>query len=72
MDVALPLDKMSIEEKLRMLERLWEDLIRVPSGIPSPDWHRDVLEAREKRIREGSEKLLSWDEAKESLRSAKP
>lgn len=72
MDVVLPLDKMSLEEKLRALEQLWENLARTPSGVPSPAWHRDVLESREKRVREGSEKLVPWDKAKESLRSAKP
>jgi putative addiction module component (TIGR02574 family) len=72
MDVTLPLDKMSVEEKLRALELLWEDLARSPASIPSPRWHQDVLEAREQRLREGKEKFIPWDEARESLRSPRP
>ena len=69
MDVPLPLDKMSIEDKLRTMELIWENLSRTPSDVPSPAWHRDVLKAREKRIREGQEKFIPWDEAKQGLRS---
>lgn len=72
MDVVLPLDKMTVEDKLRALESLWEDLSRTPSTVPSPAWHRDVLEAREKRLREGRERFIPWEEAKEGLRSTKP
>jgi len=68
MDIALPLDKMSVEEKLRVLERVWEDLARTPSSVPSPAWHRDVLEAREKRFTEGQERSIPWEKAKEEIR----
>jgi hypothetical protein len=72
MDIALPLDKMSLEEKLRTLELLWEDLSRTPAALPSPQWHKDVLEARDQRVREGREKFIPWDEARRSLRSPNP
>jgi putative addiction module component (TIGR02574 family) len=72
MDIALPLDKMSVEEKLRALEQLWEDLARTPATIPSPSWHRDVLEAREKRFAEGRERSIPWEKAKDDIRSTKP
>ncbi len=72
MDAALPLDKMSVEEKLRALERLWEDLVRTPAAVPSPAWHRDVLEAREKRLSVGRERSIPWEKAKEDIRSSKP
>ena len=71
MDVPLPLDKMSVEDKLRAIELIWENLSRTPSDVPSPAWHRDVLEAREKRVREGQEKFIPWDNAKLGLRSTK-
>ena len=71
MDVPLPLEKMSTEDKLRAMELLWENLSRTPSDVPSPSWHRDVLEAREKRIREGQEKFIPWDEARQGLNPSK-
>ena len=72
MDVALPLDKMTVEEKLRAIERLWEDLSKKPADVPSPAWHRDVLEAREQRRASGQERSIPWDNAKEEIRAQKP
>jgi putative addiction module component (TIGR02574 family) len=71
MDLAIPLDKMSVEEKLRAIECLWEDLARTPSAVPLPAWHRDVLEARLKRHEEGKEKSIPWEEARDRLRPRK-
>ena len=72
MDLALPLDQMSVEEKIRAIERLWEDLAKVPANVPSPSWHRDVLDARDKRHASGQEGSIPWDKAKEEIRRRKP
>jgi len=68
MPVSIPLDKMTIEEKLRALEEIWNDLQRTPDAVPSPAWHDDVLRARENRVREGSSQFGDWDEAKRRIR----
>ena len=68
MDIVLPLEQMSVEDKLRALERIWEDLCRHEMDLPSPPWHRDVLEAREARSRQGREHFTDWDEAKRRIR----
>ncbi len=72
MDIALPFESMSVEEKLRILERIWEDLARTPATVPSPTWHRDVLEAREKRLSDGRERSIPWEQAKDDIRSTQP
>jgi len=68
MATVLPLDQMTVTEKLRALEELWEDLRRSPADVPSPDWHRDVLQAREERIEEGQSRFTAWPEAKKEIR----
>jgi len=68
MEVTLPLDKMTVSEKLRVLEEIWADLCRTPDEVPSPAWHAEVLEAREKRTREGTSSFMDWDEAKRAIR----
>jgi len=70
MDPALPLDQMTIDEKLRALEAIWEDLCRTPENIPTPSWHADVLSAREKRVREGTSGFTDWSEAKRKIRDS--
>jgi hypothetical protein len=68
METELPLDKMTTLEKLRTLERIWEDLLRAPEEIPSPSWHEDVLKAREERVREETVRFEDWTEAKKKIR----
>jgi len=68
MGITLPLDTMTTDDKLRVLEQVWEALARTPEDVPAPSWHADVLSAREKRIAEGSARFEDWDEAKERIR----
>ncbi|HSB73874.1 MAG TPA: addiction module protein [Candidatus Methylomirabilis sp.] len=70
MELALPLDQMTTAEKLRALEQIWEDLCRTPEEVPSPAWHADVLQDREKRVQEGSTHFLDWAEAKRRIRDS--
>ena len=68
MDVTLPLDQMTVAEKLRAMESLWADLSRKEDQIDSPGWHEEVLKEREERIRSGQEKFIDWETAKTELR----
>lgn len=68
MDITLPLDQMTIPEKLRVMEALWADLSRHETGFESPAWHADVLRETERRVATGEEKPIDWDAAKKELR----
>jgi hypothetical protein len=68
MGMILRLDKMTVRDKLRAMEGLWDDLCRSAKVIPSPARHADVLRAREKRIRQGSSRFTDWAEAKRRIR----
>ena len=61
--ISIPLDKMSLAEKLEAMEALWADLSRTPGQVPIPDWHREVLKAR----RESPATWLDWEQVKASL-----
>lgn len=63
----LPLEKMSVEDKLRALEEIWTDLAGTPEDIPSPSWHAKILHTREQRISEGKSKFLDLAEAKKAV-----
>ena len=68
MSAALPLDKMSTEEKLIAMEELWADLSRNQEQFESPRWHEEVLKEREERVKEGLERPIEWEVAKSELR----
>ena len=68
MEITLPLDQMTIEEKLRVMEALWIDISRREEQFSSPAWHQDVLRIREERIKSGKEEYLDWEEGKKEIR----
>ena len=68
MELVLPLEKMTTDDKLRTMEDIWDDLCHAPQSIPSPAWHADVLRAREERIRQGASQFGDWTEAKNRIR----
>ncbi|MCD6296630.1 MAG: addiction module protein [Deltaproteobacteria bacterium] len=68
MDISLPLDKMTSLDKIAVMEKLWDDLCRDPEAIPSPKWHKEVLEARENAVNEGKAKFISFDQAKARIK----
>lgn len=67
MEAILPLDKMTVAEKLRAMEMLWADLSRDEAQIESPSWHGDVLRDREARVQSRAEKFMDWETAKKQL-----
>ena len=68
MSIDLPLEKMTLAEKLETMELLWADISKKPAELPSPAWHRDVLIERRRLVAEGKLKFLDWDTAIAELR----
>jgi hypothetical protein len=68
MNVTLPLDQMTREDKLRAMEALWADLSRDDAQIESPAWHGDVLHDRAEAVKSSRETFIEWEEAKRQLR----
>ncbi len=69
MQKTLPLDEMSITEKLVAINQIWEDLVRKADDVPSPEWHKDVLSARANRIKNGEAHFKDFNSVKSELRS---
>jgi putative addiction module component (TIGR02574 family) len=68
MEAILPLDKMSVAEKLRALEQIWEALAKDEMQLPVPDWHKKVLDQRQRQIDSGEAKFIPLEEFKERVR----
>ena len=65
----LPLEKMSVEEKLQAMESLWDDLCSKAGAISSPAWHEDVLAERQAMLKSGEDQFEDWDAAKRNIRN---
>jgi putative addiction module component (TIGR02574 family) len=57
------------EEKLMLMEALWEDLSRDGEQFESPAWHGEILKEREKALQEGKDRFLSVEEARAELKN---
>jgi Putative addiction module component len=68
MDITLPLDRMTLAEKLRAMEAIWADLSRNEEQIQSPDWHEGVLRERDDKLKSAGELPVDWETAKTQLR----
>ena len=68
--MGVTLEKMTIEEKLKLMEKIWTALLAQEEKISSPLWHKDILEEREEKIKKGQEAVLDWNEAKEKIRQS--
>lgn len=67
MSITLPLEKMSVEEKLRVMESIWEDLCDTAASTITPDWHVNVLEERKAAVMSGEDEVLDWEAAKNRI-----
>ena len=65
MGISIPLEKMTVDEKIQAMETLWDDLCQKAGSLSSPDWHRQVLQEREAGIKERREEFISLEKAKE-------
>jgi len=67
MSTLLPLDKMTIDQKLQALEELTIDLHQNEALIEPPAWHLDILREREQMVREGTAHYIDWETAKKEI-----
>jgi putative addiction module component (TIGR02574 family) len=63
----IPLDSMSVSEKLQLMEDVWTSLCQNTGDVQSPEWHEEVLSERRRRLAAGETRVSSWDEAKARL-----
>lgn len=58
------ISRMSKLERIQTMEAIWDSLIHETPEIESPEWHRDILAGRKRKIEEGKAEFLSVEELK--------
>jgi len=61
--------KMTTQQRIQMMERIWDTLIEEDKAPESPQWHQEILENRRKKIESGEANYFTIDELKK-LKSA--
>ena len=69
---TLALEKMTVTEKIRVMESIWDDLCSRAESVASPPWHRDLLAEREAAVQRGEDEFEDWETAKKEIRKELP
>jgi hypothetical protein len=64
---SIQIDQMTLSEKLRTMETLWDDLCRRETNVPVPPWQKEILDERERLVQEGKARFSRWEAARRRL-----
>ncbi len=67
MVAPLPLEKMTMSEKISTMEILWENITQDSQCYPSPAWHEEILKERENMLKNGEAAFEDWETVKKEL-----
>ena len=65
---ALDIGKLGVEERLELIEELWDSLSDDPGQIPMPKSHKAVLDQRIDEMDAGDERGIPWDDVLDRIR----
>jgi len=65
---TLPLERMTLADKLALIERVWESLTQKNADFTSPAWHGELLKSRLAAAENGAVAFRPLDEVKQRLR----
>ena len=65
---AIEIDKLGVDERLDLIEELWESLASDPDQVPVPDSHKAVLDKRLAEIEAGDDAGIPWKEVLDRIR----
>jgi len=68
MKVTLPLKKMTVSEKIGIMEEIWSDLSNAEETNHLPDWHGRILEERSRLVESGEVGFTDWQTAKKQIK----
>ena len=69
---TLALEKMSVTEKIHVMESIWDDLCSRAESVASPPWHWDLLAEREAAVQRGEDEFEDWETAKRNIKKEIP
>lgn len=63
----MAIGQMTVEDRLRLMEQIWDSLQDEVQRLPIPDSHREELERRMQRADDNPEESAPWEEVKARL-----
>jgi putative addiction module component (TIGR02574 family) len=66
---AINIDDLNPEERLRMIEKLWDSLSAQPGSVPLTDAQRQELDRRLDDLERSGPEGIPWEEVLEQIRA---
>ena len=66
---AIEIEKLGVEERLELIEKLWDSLSGDPGQIPVPESHKALLDQRLDEIDAGDDAGIPWDDVLDRIRN---
>jgi hypothetical protein len=62
-----PIEEMTPSQRVELMEALWKAMSKSRAEVEPPEWHRKVLDEREKALNDGETQFVDWEEAKADI-----
>ena len=66
---ALNIDDLTPEERLRLIEELWDSLNEIPGTVPLTNAQREELDRRLDDLERSAPEGIPWDQVLQQIRS---
>ncbi len=66
---TLELNKLSVSDRLLIINKIWESVEQDSAELSSPHWYKDILNKRMDKIQNGKSKFKSFELAKKGIAS---
>jgi putative addiction module component (TIGR02574 family) len=60
----LGIDQLSIDDRLALLEEIWESISATPEQLPVTDEQKQLLDRRVAELKANPENVLTWEQIK--------
>jgi putative addiction module component (TIGR02574 family) len=64
----LGIDRLSAEDRLALVQEIWDSLLHAPEQIPLPEDAKEMLDRRLADLDSNPENVLTWEEIKAHVR----
>lgn len=64
---ASEIAEMPIEERIQLVEDIWDSIAELPESVTVPDWHKEELERRLDAYHSNPTEDSPWSEVREKL-----
>ena len=67
-EANIDIDRLDVDQRLRLIERIWESLSSDPAAIPITPAQRAELDRRLDELEQGDTAGIPWEEVLETIR----